>query len=311
MLLLFAVQVDGCLLEVSLDRFDRLEPRYRNKPISTVNALARVLEISTVSLIQLTHVAESLYHPNAPVPKSDGTFRQHYRVDDRLKSVQKKINLVLFGNTDFPTYLKGGISDPQSPRDYVSDANTHVGQRLIITEDIKDLFPSVRASLVCRMWQHLYCFPPEIARILATLTTYHDMLPQGAPTSTYIANLIFWQHEPQLVARLQEMGFKYTRYVDNVSISTNLSCARETIGEVTSLLYGMFNRLGLSPKRRKRATFSQRGPIVIHQLNLNAGRPTLPKSTRETIRFEIWKFERKLELLTPSEQLEEFQRLTA
>lgn len=284
--------------------------RYKGKPFGSVQSLARALEVSEHDLRYVAANAERYYHPNTPEPKGDGTYRQHYRVDPKLKRIQKAINKNIFGKTIFPDYLTGGIRDKDHPRDYVTDATVHSGRRNLIAEDIKNFFPSVCADLVRRMWQGLYHLRPEVADVLTKLTTYQGFLPQGAPTSTYIGNLVLWDEEPQVVARLDSIGIRYTRYIDNISLSHDEVHTREAIREVTSLVYGMLYRHGLRPKRRKRVTSTRRKAQILHGLNLNSGHPTLPKKKRALIGNAIQEVEDTYDHMTPGERKKSTNSLT-
>ncbi len=284
-------------------------PHYNSKPFGSVCALARRLSISEHQLIYVAAEADSYYYPNPPELKSDGTFRQHYRVAEPLKRIQKTINKSIFLKTKFPPYLLGGIRDPKHRRDYVVDAKIHAGRRFLIQEDIKNFFPSVCADLVRRMWQHLYHLPPGVANLLTKLTTYKGILPQGAPTSTYIGNLILWDDEPQVVAILESWGFRYTRYIDNFAFSSNRVYTRPQIRDVTELIYGMLYRHGLRPNRRKRVIATRRKPQIQHGLALNSGRPTLCRERRRQIRSAIQNFQRDKTDLPPETRQQKYRSL--
>ena len=75
----------------------------------------------------------------------------------------------------------------------------HVQAKTVVNLDISSFFESVSHVQVRRLWQHFFDFPPEVADLLTALTTYKGHLPRGAPASSYLGNLIFWDLEPQLV----------------------------------------------------------------------------------------------------------------
>ena len=56
--------------------------------------------------------------------------------------------------------------------------------------DVKDFFPNVRHYIVYRMFRRELGFGRDVARLLTRLTTFRAGLPQGAPTSTAIANVL-------------------------------------------------------------------------------------------------------------------------
>ncbi len=66
-----------------------------------------------------------------------------------------------------------------------------------------------------------FSLPPNIATILAQICCHNNELPQGAPTSPIISNLICLRLDGQLYKFSKQNGCFYTRYVDDLTISTN------------------------------------------------------------------------------------------
>lgn len=277
---------------------------YKNKPIGSLTSLARTLNISTRNLVELSENIETFYFPNKPTIKSNGKTRQTYTVNEPLHNVQDKILEKIISGVDFPEYLQGSIKDPESPRDYVRDAELHAGREVLLKEDISSFFSSTRMKLVNDMWKYFFNFPEDVAGILTKLTTYKDFIPEGAPTSPAIANLVFWSREPKLEFELRKKGYLYSRYVDDITVSFAARVSKVELQDVTTNIYGMFNACGLQPNRdkdedgflKKRVVRSKSRPMVVHGLNINSGRPTLPKKERYQIRAAV----KELELLAQS-----------
>ncbi len=277
---------------------------YKKKPIGSLNSLARTLNISISELLEVSENADAFYTPNEPEPKSNGKMRQTYAVDEPLHSIQDKILEKVISGVEFPEYLQGSIKDSDSPRDYVRDAAYHVGREVLLKEDISSFFSSTRTEFVHNTWKYFFSFPEDVATTLTRLTTYKGFIPEGAPTSPAIANLVFWKHEPKLESELRETGYLYSRYVDDITVSFATRIRKVELQNVTTKIYGMFNAHGLQPNRdkdengllKKRVARSKSKPMVVHGLNVNSGRPTLPKEERYKIRAAV----RELELLVQS-----------
>jgi RNA-directed DNA polymerase len=62
-------------------------------------------------------------------------------------------------------------------------------------------------------------FRDEAASLLVNSTTWDGQLPQGAPTSSAIANLSMTRVDVRLEGLAATQGFDYTRYVDDLTIS--------------------------------------------------------------------------------------------
>lgn len=273
--------------------------RYRKKPIGSLDSLARALNIPVSKLIEVAENAEVFYIANKPTIKSNKKIRQTYTVDEPLHSLQDKILEKIISGVDFPEYLQGSIKDPDSPRDYVRDAKLHAGNEVLLKEDISSFFSSTRVKLVYNMWKYFFNFPQEVAEILTKLTTYKNFVPEGAPTSPAVANLVFWDREPNLELELRQKGYHYSRYVDDISVSFATRIDKKELQNITTKIYGMFIACGLRPNRdrdengvlKKRVVRAKNKPMTIHGLNINSGKPTLPKSERLKIRAAVKEFE--------------------
>ena len=192
--------------------------------------------------------------------------------------------------------MQGSIKDPDSPRDYVQNANLHAGREVILKEDISGFFPSTKENLVLRVWKYLFKFPQDVAEILTKLTTYNGAIPEGAPTSSAVANLVFWDREPYLEYELRQKGYIYSRYVDDITVSFATRMEKKELQNVTTKIYRMFISSGLKPNRKKRAVQTKNKRMRVHNLNVASGKPTLPKSERAKIRAAV----RELELISQS-----------
>ena len=225
-------------------------PVYFFPPIGSRTALARMLRCSLAELSQVEESADGRYR-TIERPKKDGSTRICYDAKPPLKFMQARILCMILKKVKYPTYLMGGLADPEDPRDYVRNANVHRGARVLINEDIARFFPSTSSDVVFGVWRHFFHFPSDVARALTRLTTRNRELPQGAKTSSYLANLAFWSIEPAMVLELRSKGFEYTRYIDDVAISSKVDRRADEMHRVLSDLASMFKRHGLRFKRGK------------------------------------------------------------
>lgn len=266
-------------------------PYFKGKPISSITALARTLRLNERYLLWVAQHADRLYRPLPPKIKPDGTKRQTYDPAKPLKNVQRRINRYIFSRVSFPLYLQGGIRDKSCPRDCKANATIHSGAHIVINEDISGFFPSIKEQQVGNMWQHLFCFPPELSRFLIRLTTYEEHLPQGAPTSCYIANLIFWEHEPDVVQRLAKRHFAYSRYIDDVTISSRKhQCNASKTYSIQNII-GMCINHGYRINRRKHRIETAGNSMQVNNLIVN-NRVSVPKAEQARIRAAVQECEK-------------------
>jgi hypothetical protein len=254
-------------------------PQFRGQTICDVATLSQVLEFSVNELIYLADCLDNFYIPN-PLQENG---RLTYSVKEPLKKVQGQIFRKILDTVWFPSYLQGGIKGT----DYISDARLHVGCATIIHEDIKKFFDSIKFNHVFNVWQCFFGFSTEVSNLLTKLTTYHGFVPQGAQTSTYIANLVFWEKEPKVEKDFRQSGYIYSRFVDDIQISSRKNLNKDEKQTIISTVYGMMRSLDFYPKRKKHSIEGKRKKLTVHNLNINSGRPTLPKEERLRIRAAV------------------------
>ena len=276
---------------------------YKNKPIGSLDSLARALNISVSKLLEVAENTEIFYIPNKPKIKP-GKIRQTYAVNEPLHSIQDNILEKIISGVEFPEFLQGSIRDLNFPRDYVRNASIHAGSEILLKEDISSFFSSTRMKLVYRMWKCFFDFPHEVAEVLTKLTTYKDFVPEGAPTSPAIANMVFWDCEPKLEYDLRQKGYIYTRYVDDITVSFESRLKKKEIQGITTKIYGMFIGAGLKPNRKKRDVQTKSGKMTVHKLNVNSGKPTLSRIERSKIRAAVKEFETLTQSATSWEEIE-------
>jgi len=103
-------------------------------------------------------------------------------------------------------------------RSVITNAQRHVCKAIVFSVDVKDFFPSVSPQIVRSIFEALG-FRSEAANLLVQATTWDGQLPQGAPTSSAIANLSMTRVDVRLEGLAVAQGFDYTRYVDDLTFS--------------------------------------------------------------------------------------------
>ena len=109
-------------------------------------------------------------------------------------------------------------------RSILGNARAHVGCRQLLNIDLKDFFPSIHIGRIIglfRAWP--FGFGPAAAELLAQLCTHNAALPQGAPTSPLLSNMVCYKLDRTLISMAKANRCIYTRYADDISISTRKS----------------------------------------------------------------------------------------
>jgi Reverse transcriptase (RNA-dependent DNA polymerase) len=273
------------------------KPSYPCDPIRTVAALARMLRMNETELLRICDRAHASWRMVKPEP---GTTRETFDAHGPLKAIHKQLKNRIFSRVYFPDYLQGSLKG----RDYVSNAILHKNKQILICEDVKKFFPSVSAMFVEDVWRSFFRFSPEVANILTRLTTKDGALPQGAITSSFLANLVMWRHEPLLQAKLEAMGITYSRYVDDMSMSSTVRLDTTTQTKVIGMVYGMLAAHGLRAARHKHQVFSASQQMIATKLIVNR-KPSLSSAKRSAIRAQVHQLEMAAESGTNETELRE------
>ena len=205
------------------------------------------------------------YYTKKYILKKDGTKRELLVPNNLLKNIQKNIlTKVLYGlkpSKYVKSYLKNcSIKENALP---------HINQKIILKLDIKDYFKNID-------FEHLYnalpntIFPPSIKVLLLKLCTYEDYLPQGAPTSPMLSNLVLKNFDEYIGSFCENNHLSYTRYCDDLTFSGDFDY-KVILKKVDYYLTNM--GLNINKKKTKvlKYSTSQRvtGLIVNEKLNVN------------------------------------------
>ncbi len=219
--------------------------------ITSTIELAKWLGISSAELRWLTGTRR-----DRPVEKEHYRYRWMPRPGRprlfeiprlRLKQAQRKLT-ELFAFIPPHAAAHGFVPG----RSVASCLEPHVGKEVVLRMDLRHFFPSIRRGRVMAMLRD-FGYPQLVAQLIARLVTAtvpqpileqarslcgeqafevlsHDLgqphLPQGAPTSPVIANLVAWKLDCRLAGLAERMGANYTRYADDLIFSGDQSFGR-------------------------------------------------------------------------------------
>lgn len=153
--------------------------------------------------------------------KRQGEFRTIDAPVPMLKYIQRGLNFALQCHYTPHMSAMGFVQH----RSVVDNAKVHVGQRLVYNIDLKDFFPSITAGrLHKRLMAKPFSLSKEMASIITDLCCYTNaegkhVLPQGAPTSPTLTNIICERMDRKLSRLAKAYGLKYTRYADDITFS--------------------------------------------------------------------------------------------
>jgi len=102
-------------------------------------------------------------------------------------------------------------------RGVLEAVRVHARHRVLLHLDIKDFFPSVTTDRLRRAVARYTDM--RTADVICSLTAVDQQLPQGAPTSVPLANIVLFRLDQRLAGLCRSNGLAYSRYVDDIGIS--------------------------------------------------------------------------------------------
>lgn len=186
-----------------------------------LSSLERDLGVDARTLYAVSNSLSRHYRP-VRLAKKDGGYRTLSVPDPVLKDIQRRIARVLLAYMPVSwyacAYRFGGST--------MANAGPHVGKPTVLKLDILQFFDSIGYTQVKDS-----AFPPEIyaepLRVLLAMLCYRDdALPQGAPSSPAITNILLYPFDEAVGSWCREKNIAYTRYCDDMTFSGDFDPAQ-------------------------------------------------------------------------------------
>ncbi|MCC6460737.1 MAG: RNA-directed DNA polymerase [Saprospiraceae bacterium] len=198
-------------------------------------AAAMNIRVSELRFLAFSRaVSKTSHYRRFLIPKKTGGFRQISAPMYRLKDAQYWILQQILDKVPLHEAAHGFVP----ARSIVSNARPHVGAGVVINADLQNFFPSITYPRVKGVFRKLgysdaaastlglLCTEPAIDEVVLDgenwfVAAGERFLPQGAPTSPAITNILCRQMDRRLQGLAQKLGFTYTRYADDLTFSAS------------------------------------------------------------------------------------------
>lgn len=143
-----------------------------------------------------------------------------------LKMMQSKLSKDLYKvyPTRVPTH---GFAQKRS---IVTNAQRHLDKKYVFNIDLLDFFGCIHFGRIRNLFMsEPFKFTASVATPLAQLCCYKNSLPQGAPSSPILSNMICWKLDAQLQQLAKVTNATYTRYADDITFS--FTCPKRRLPE--------------------------------------------------------------------------------
>ena len=179
-----------------------------------IQRLAAILGVSPAEVVSIPN-DDQLRYRRFSIRKRQGSRRRKISApSDKLKKLQRR----LLDNYLSGLFVHHAAHAFRPQHSVATHARVHLGQKLILTCDLKDFFGQTSADRI-RAWFRIQGWQDAGLRTLMRLCVFESSLPQGAPTSPILSNLINMPLDEQLFQLAATAGARYSRYADDLVFS--------------------------------------------------------------------------------------------
>lgn len=232
-------------------------------------------------LYTVSNQIETHYHP-VVISKKSGGRRKLLVPDALLRTIQRNLLhhvLEEFQISEFACAYKKGTS-------IVDNARPHVGAKLVLKLDIQDFFDQITWILVYQNAFPGTHFPPAIRKMLTEFCCVRGRLPQGAPTSPTVSNLVMRPFDVHMGEWCREREIRYTRYCDDLTFS-GVFAPEEVIRKVR----GFLQVYGFELNRKKTRVLDRGNAQSVTGIVVNE-KAQVSRAYRRKLRQEVYLFDR-------------------
>lgn len=171
------------------------------------------------------------YYRHFEIPKRTGESRPIVTPRRFLKLVQRWILTNILQSIDISPIAMGFVRG----RGTKSHAHVHTGRANVLCVDIENFFLSIDRSRVADVFRAI-AFPSTVAWQLSGLCSLDGALPQGAPTSPYLSNIVFRSADDELLSKALSWDAAYSRYADDIVFSGSRRFSDNDVRTIAAVL---------------------------------------------------------------------------
>ena len=242
-----------------------------------LSTLERDLGVSAHELYALSNDLPRHYR-RAQITKPDGGVRELVIPDEALKRVQRRIAQRLLVHMPISPHATAYCYGAKT----AYNAAPHAGRPMVLKLDIRHFFDSVRYSDVKALAFPADIYAEPLRILLSMLCYYREGLPQGAPSSPAISNLILRPFDDAVGNWCYARRISYTRYCDDMTFSGEFA-----LREVLAFVQPELNKRGffLNPEKTQCVRSGQRQMVTGLVVN---EKPNIPAEYRRKLRQELY-----------------------
>lgn len=163
----------------------------------------------------------------------------------------------------------------------ITNSKVHVGQKHFLKIDLKDFFPSITINQVITIFKSLG-YTHKVSFYLASICCYGNVLPQGAPTSPMLSNIVAKTLDNRLIKFAKKFNLRYTRYADDLAFSGD-SIPVKHIEYITIII----NSCGFTVNEKKTSLQQEKHKRIVTGISIAENEIKVPREYKRRLKLEI------------------------
>jgi RNA-directed DNA polymerase len=163
----------------------------------------------------------------------------------------------------------------------ITNSKIHAGEKHLLKLDLKDFFPSIKNNRIIHIFKELG-YPNIIAFYLAQICCFDNCLPQGAPTSPILSNIVARKIDKRLIHLAKKFDLKYTRYADDLTFSGS-SISAIFITYVNDIIVDE----GFTVNETKTRLYQQKSKRIVTGISVIEKEIKIPRAYKRDLKLEL------------------------
>lgn|SRR5574344_34659 len=239
--------------------------------------LRSLLGLKSEYLLSIINGPESHYR-TFDIKKRSGGTREISAPYYALKTVQKWIYYNILENVPVHRCCHGFRHN----KSIITNVKIHEKEIELLKLDLRDFFPSIGKNKVVKIFQDLG-YVKDVAYYLASICCYDEHLPQGAPTSPILSNIVARSMDNRLFNLAKKYKYKYTRYADDIAFSGD-----RISPQFISYVRDIINECGFELNDKKVRLYRDNGNKILTGISLRNGEIHLPRDKKRELEKDVY-----------------------
>jgi len=221
--------------------------------------------------------------------------KKFYRVFEIPKRNKKGVRII---NAPYPSLMKAQewilknllqdipLDDSahayRKNRSILTNVIPHLKNKTLLKIDLKDFFPNIEKRRIISIFSKLG-YTQDISFALASLCTLDNFLPQGAPTSPTLSNIIAYRVDRRLSSLCEKNNMVYTRYADDMVLTSNYISVK-----TKDFVIAIIEDCGFIINRDKTYLSTNRNKRIITGISIQDGTTKIPRKLKREIKQEMY-----------------------